>query len=177
MCSSDLVTSSEAVDARGSGNTTEYDWQIAADNSSVDLRAERAGNGTNRIYTITLSATDGSGNTTTDTVNVTVPHDQRSAKRAGTPLVTTLFPNYPNPFNASTQLSFFLPAESAVAFEIYSVLGTKVRTIEIPHLYAGYHQVTWDARSDDGRRVASGLYIYRMRAGDAIETRRMLLLK
>jgi hypothetical protein len=170
------ITSSEAVDANGSGNT-DPDWSVADDGTSVDLRAERAGNGTNRVYTIALSATDGSGNATVDTVEVTVPHSQGSAKLAGTPLVTTLLPNYPNPFNASTQLSFFLPTESAVAFEIYSVLGTKVRTLEIPHLYAGYHQITWDARGDDGRTVASGLYIYRMRAGDAVETRRMLLLK
>ena len=127
------ITSSEAVDANGSGNT-DPDWSVADDGTSVDLRAERAGNGTNRVYTIALSATDGSGNATVDTVEVTVPHSQGSAKLAGTPLVTTLLPNYPNPFNASTQLSFFLPTESAVAFEIYSVLGTKVRTLEIPHL-------------------------------------------
>jgi hypothetical protein len=68
------VTSNEPVNDIGDGNT-EPDWEITGD-LTVDLRAERAGPLTSRIYTITVECTDFSGNTTTSTVTVTVPHDQ-----------------------------------------------------------------------------------------------------
>jgi hypothetical protein len=71
------VSSNEALNAAGDGNTAS-DWQITGA-LTVDLRAERSGAGTDRVYTITVACTDGAGNTSTRTVTVTVPHDQ--AKR------------------------------------------------------------------------------------------------
>ena len=68
------VTSNEAVDAKGSGHTSP-DWQITGDHT-VKLRAERSGKCSGRIYTITIKATDLSGNTSQKTVTVTVPHSQ-----------------------------------------------------------------------------------------------------
>ena len=67
------VTSNEPVDGLGDGDTAP-DWEITGD-LTLNVRAERAGNGTGRIYTITVACTDGSGNTSTATVTVTVPHD------------------------------------------------------------------------------------------------------
>jgi hypothetical protein len=68
------VTSNEADDAHGSGHTAP-DWKITGDHT-VSLRAERAGPGNGRVYTITIQASNAGGNTVQTTVTVTVPHDQ-----------------------------------------------------------------------------------------------------
>ncbi len=71
------VSSNEAVDAKGSGHTS-TDWKITGDHT-LTLRAERSGTGNGRVYTITIQASDVSGNTAQKTVTVTVPHDQSKA--------------------------------------------------------------------------------------------------
>lgn len=73
------VASSEAADAKGSGKKTTTDWQITGDHT-LQLLAERSGKGTGRIYTITIQAKDQSGNTASETLTVTVPHDQGSSQ-------------------------------------------------------------------------------------------------
>ncbi len=73
------VTSNEPIDGPGDGHT-DPDWEITGD-LSVKLRAERAGVGTGRIYTLHIECTDASGNTATATVTVTVPHDMRGGKK------------------------------------------------------------------------------------------------
>jgi hypothetical protein len=76
------VTSNEAADSKGSGHTSP-DWQILGDHS-VDLRAERPGNGSGRVYTIFIQAVDAAGNlSATNSVTVTVPHDQGKGKSGG----------------------------------------------------------------------------------------------
>lgn len=80
--------------------------------------------------------------------------------------------NYPNPFNARTVISYSLPESGPVGLSIYDVLGRKVETVFDEQQAAGVHQVVWDARDR-----ASGVYFYRLKAGDLVETRRMLLLK
>jgi len=71
------VSSNEAVDARGSGHTSP-DWKITGDHT-LTLRAERSGTGSGRVYTITIQATDASGNIAQKTVTVSVPHDHSKA--------------------------------------------------------------------------------------------------
>ena len=85
----------------------------------------------------------------------------------------TLSQNYPNPFNPSTTLQFGLPEASQVRLEIFNMLGQKVATILDNELkQAGFHSVQFDARS-----LSSGMYIYRIQAGDFVQTNRMLLIK
>jgi len=79
--------------------------------------------------------------------------------------------NYPNPFNAKTLISFDLPKDSDVNIGIYSITGQLVETIS-GHFEAGTRSVTWDA-SD----VASGVYFYKVSAGDFNQTMKMTLLK
>jgi hypothetical protein len=69
------VTSSEPLNGSGDGNT-EADWEVI-DATHVRLRAERAGNGTDRTYTITATCADAAGNTTSSSTTVVVPHDAR----------------------------------------------------------------------------------------------------
>ena len=80
--------------------------------------------------------------------------------------------NYPNPFNASTNISFALPQQSDVTIEVFNLLGQKTATIAEGLLPAGNHTVTWDA-SD----VASGVYYYKISAGDYSSIKMMTLLK
>jgi len=88
------------------------------------------------------------------------------------PGVFTLFSNYPNPFNASTTIEFSLTKTEHVTLSVYDLLGRKLATLTDDEKQAGSHSVTFDA-SD----LSSGVYFYRLQAGDAVETRRMVLLK
>ncbi len=80
--------------------------------------------------------------------------------------------NYPNPFNASTTINYSLPKSGPVTIDIYDLLGRKFETLIQAEQPAGYHQVTWDATD-----ASSGMYFYRIQAGDYVETRKMVLIK
>jgi len=88
-----------------------------------------------------------------------------------------LLQNYPNPFNLSTKIEFGLKNPGFVSLNIYDVLGRKVRTLVSQDLPSGYKSVLWDGKDDKGLEVASGIYFYRIQAGDFAESKRMLLLK
>lgn len=85
--------------------------------------------------------------------------------------------NYPNPFNPVTTIEYGLPRRSHVTIEIYNILGRTVRSLVDREESAGWYAITWDGMNDDGESVATGIYLYRLKAGDYIETKRMLLLK
>ena len=91
---------------------------------------------------------------------------------AGLPARFALSQNFPNPFNASTIIQYNLPSASDVNINIYDILGRKVETLVSGKQPAGYHQVVWDA-SDR----SSGMYFYKIRAGNYSEARKMVLLK
>ncbi len=90
----------------------------------------------------------------------------------------SLFQNYPNPFNPSTSIAYTLPQSEKVTLEIYNVLGQKVRTlIRGQRQIANTYRVQWNGEDHSGQRVASGVYFYRLKAGNFIKTRKMMLLK
>ncbi len=80
--------------------------------------------------------------------------------------------NYPNPFNASTLIRYTLPEPSDVIITIYDILGRRVETLINENQQAGYRQITWDASNQ-----SSGMYFYRIQAGEYAETKKMVLLK
>ena len=88
-----------------------------------------------------------------------------------------LLQNYPNPFNPTTTLEFEIPAAMGVTIKIFNTLGQEVRTLVNETRHAGMNRVEWDGRNNSGQKVASGLYIYSMRAGKYRQSRRMTLLK
>jgi hypothetical protein len=98
---------------------------------------------------------------------VGIPNDMRSL-----PSTFQLLPNFPNPFNASTIISYFLPRASDVTIDIYDILGRQVAVYNQLNQPAGYHQVIWDAG-----RIASGSYFCRIIAGDFDKTRKMTPIK
>jgi hypothetical protein len=87
-----------------------------------------------------------------------------------------LFQNYPNPFNPETKIRFTIPATSEVTLKIYNILGKEVRTFE-KRYKAGSHTLTWDGKNSSGEDVASGVYLYKLSAGNHRETRKMVLLR
>ncbi len=94
------------------------------------------------------------------------------------PLPTEFAVNvYPNPFNPSTTISYDLPEAGAVTVVIYDVLGQQVRRLVSQVASAGRYSIQWDARDNQGRGVASGVYIAKVDAGASTLSQKMLLLK
>lgn len=85
--------------------------------------------------------------------------------------------NRPNPFNPNTVIEFAVPRPAEVRVEVFNTLGQRVKTLANEFSKAGYKRVEWDGTDDNGNSVASGVYLYRMTAGDFSETKKMLLLK
>ncbi len=95
-----------------------------------------------------------------------------------TPDTYNLFQNYPNPFNPTTNIVYQLKEKSTVTLEIYDILGRKVASLinnEIQN--AGQHSLIWNGRNVEGNKVASGVYIYRIKANNFIDSKKMILLK
>jgi len=88
-----------------------------------------------------------------------------------------LYQNYPNPFNPITKIKYDLPEKSDVKLIIYNLLGRKVRALVNKSQLPGQKIAVWDALNDQGYKVASGMYIYKLIAGDYVKSRKMLLMK
>jgi len=98
------------------------------------------------------------------------------------PKVTQLLQNYPNPFNPETWIPYQLNQASEVSLSVYSSEGKQVRQIDLGLKAAGNYQRTeraiyWDRRNASGESVSSGVYFYRLQAGDYSQTRKMVILK
>ncbi|MCI0596125.1 MAG: T9SS type A sorting domain-containing protein, partial [candidate division Zixibacteria bacterium] len=93
------------------------------------------------------------------------------------PKTFAVSPNFPNPFNPVTTISYDIPQASEVTLVVYNILGQKVRTLVNSRKDPGRYSVMWDAANDAGAAVASGIYIYRFQAGDFLQVRKMVLLK
>ena len=86
-------------------------------------------------------------------------------------------PNYPNPFNPETTIPFAVPDVVYVSIEIFDILGQRVKTLVDREMNAGTYSVVWNGRDDAGRDVASGVYLYRIVAGEFAAKRRLLLVR
>ena len=93
------------------------------------------------------------------------------------PSYNTLNQNYPNPFNPETTISYQLPKNSEVELSIYNIKGQKVKTLVHEVLPAGEHAIIWDGRNSNGNRVSSGIYFYKLEAGDYQKVKKMILLR
>lgn len=93
------------------------------------------------------------------------------------PAIFTLGQNYPNPFNPVTTIRLEVPHMSSFSIRIIDVLGRQIRTYTFDAAFPGVHSIVWDGTSDRGLQVASGMYFYRLQAGDIRLTRRMMLVR
>ncbi len=85
--------------------------------------------------------------------------------------------NYPNPFNPATTISYRLTKTGRVELSIYSVTGEKIRTLVQERQPAGYYSVKWEGLNDAGNLVTSGAYVYRLRAGNFVQVKKMILMR
>ena len=85
--------------------------------------------------------------------------------------------NAPNPFNPSTAIKFTIAEDSYVTLAVYDVAGRRVTTLVDRSLKANFYRVEWDGRNDEGRKVTSGVYFYRLHAGAFVQSHKMILLR
>jgi hypothetical protein len=85
--------------------------------------------------------------------------------------------NYPNPFNPETTIEFALPAAARVELTVFNVLGQQVNTLISGDCPAGVNRIVWNGTDQGGQAAASGIYLYRLSAGETVLTRKMMLLK
>ncbi len=124
-------------------------------------------------YDYKITAVDFSGNESGAASAGTVTGDETPS----VPQAFALHQNVPNPFNPSTVIRFDLPRAAHVGLHIYDVSGRLVRTLVDTEMDAGCKEIHWDGRDGGGRRVASGIYFYRLVAGNFVQTKKMVLLR
>ncbi len=133
---------------------------------------------------LVVEAEDEAGNTTT--VEVGVPSEAVAkpaltkptlGEESGDAVLVFGSGNYPNPFNPQTIIRYSLPEDSEVRLVIYNVVGQQVRELVNAHQSLGVYAVRWKGRDDSGRDVASGVYLYRLVAGEHVAVKKMLFAK
>lgn len=97
--------------------------------------------------------------------------------RSARPKAVQLKGNYPNPFGAQTTIEYTLPGQSDVRVSVYDVMGRQVATLVDGTQPSGLHTVNWDGRSDGGQRLASGVYLLRLKAANQTLTRRISVVR
>lgn len=93
------------------------------------------------------------------------------------PSVFSLRPNYPNPFNPQTVIGYSIPERCHVNLTVYNVLGQPVRTLVDETKPGGSYTTSWDGRNASGQNAVTGIYFYRIKAGEFVKASKMLLLK
>ena len=88
-----------------------------------------------------------------------------------------VFNAYPNPFNPFTSLRYDLPNDGFVNITIYDMMGRQIKTLTNGIQSSGYKSVQWDATNNQGKPVSAGVYLYKIQAGDFVDTKKMILLK
>jgi hypothetical protein len=149
-----LVTAAADIDMPSGGTLLTY----SGDGDLVDADA---GNYDGRIINVVFGS----------------PTDVDPGAQDGLPVEFALDNNYPNPFNPSTNIEYSVPRSAHVEIAIFNVTGQRVRTLVDADKAAGKYTVVWDGTNEGGGRVASGMYFYRMSAGDYVKSRKMILLK
>ena len=93
------------------------------------------------------------------------------------PKVFELFQNYPNPFNPFTQINYNLLNRSLVVLEVYDIMGRKIKTLVNENQSVGSYKIDWDSTNNYGDFVSAGVYVYTIKIGEYIQTKKMILLK
>jgi flagellar hook assembly protein FlgD len=91
------------------------------------------------------------------------------------PDVTRLGSNYPNPFTETTKMRFDISKDGDVWIEIFKISGEKVRTFVMHNARAGQYEMIWDGKDDQGTDVPAGVYIYHLKSGTYLHSKKMIL--
>jgi hypothetical protein len=106
-------------------------------------------------------------------------HALRAGKAANAeiPIKFALDQNYPNPFNPNTLINYAIPKQSQVRLDVFNILGQKVITLVDKSEQPGFYSATWDGVNSEGKSTSSGIYFYKISAGDYTEIKKMVLIK
>ncbi len=85
--------------------------------------------------------------------------------------------NYPNPFNPTTTINYSIPRRRNIELAVFNVKGQRIKTLINDVMPSGEHSVIWDGDNDNGVKVASGIYFYKLQAGTYTKTKKMILMK
>ncbi|MFQ6008617.1 MAG: T9SS type A sorting domain-containing protein [Candidatus Zixiibacteriota bacterium] len=110
-------------------------------------------------------------------VGVTSPTDVEEIITDLLPTSYSLAQNYPNPFNPSTVIEFTVPRRGHIELSVYNLLGQRVATLVDEPMHPGVYRAVWYGTDQAGQRVASGIYFYRLKAEQFVQTKKMVLLK
>lgn len=143
--------------------------------STRDYRDTNIAKSTSYVYAVT--ATDFGSNESKRSNELPVTSTAVAGQNVELPTSYALNNNYPNPFNPTTMITYQIPKAGEVKLTIINSLGQKVRTLVAGQIAAGYHQAMWDARDDNGNFVGSGTYLYRIEAGNFVQTKKLVLMK
>ena len=119
---------------------------------------------------LTVADARSSGNASLNTM-------KKKGEGEAVPTTYVLEQNYPNPFNPTTTIEYDIPSTGKVTLEIYNIIGERVRTLVNDVQDAGVYQVVWDGRDESRNTVATGVYLYRVHAGNFNSVKKMLLMK
>jgi predicted CXXCH cytochrome family protein len=97
--------------------------------------------------------------------------------KSSLPIAFNLYQNYPNPFNPSTKIVVDLPRQSTARLDVYNIIGEKIATLMDGDYKAGRFEVTWSGKDDLGYRVPTGIYFYKLEAGNYTQTKKMMFIK
>ncbi|MBN2008462.1 discoidin domain-containing protein, partial [candidate division KSB1 bacterium] len=93
------------------------------------------------------------------------------------PSLYTLYQNYPNPFNPKTTIEYDIPESEHVTLTVFNMHGEHVVTIQNGYQPGGHYRVMWDGRDENGRLTASGIYVYKLAAGNFVAAKKMLFVR
>ena len=160
-------------------------YRLVEDRVPVDLRE-----GANSLlvkvkneageYAFSLGVMDESGSTLPGVqyrIDAPATAVSESADAGALPQGMALEQNYPNPFNSETVIRFSVPRFSDVELVVFNLAGQQVATLMQGGCPAGNHAVRWDGRDDSGHELASGPYLYRLRSGNQVEMRKLMLVR
>jgi hypothetical protein len=103
--------------------------------------------------------------------------DTETKSSSGVPDKFSLSQNYPNPFNPTTVVEFNIAQPARVSLRIYNILGQLVRVLVDEEKGAGTYSIYWDGNDKNGQEVSSGIYFYKLDAGDFTKVKKMVLIK
>jgi hypothetical protein len=175
-------------------------WQTAFERDHLGFHLDRAEEGSNRFERLTAELIPSTGELEqgyefidrTTLVGVTYRYRLEAIDvfggvqtfdlgtvtvRRGLPTRLVLHPNHPNPFNPRTSIPFELPVTGPVRLRIYDANGRMVRTLVDDMLVRDFYSVEWDGRNDAGKRLASGIYLYRLDAAERSLSRKLVLVR
>jgi hypothetical protein len=178
-------------------NFQEIFSEVLPDNTAWQKRSvsltDYAGQAVYIAFRHTTYHTGGSSHLKIDNVSIEEISHLPEKDIVETPYMSSLLNNYPNPFNPTTTIVFtvgnaFMHSEKNVGgtdksvpynvrIDIFNIKGQKVRQLTNGHYEVGTHKVLWNGLDDNEATVSSGIYFYRMRAGDFTETKKMMLMK